>query len=61
MSRSAADVSAVAVEPVVGTMPGCAVCSHPRALHDHIATRFCAATASSALSRGCVCPVPPGS
>jgi hypothetical protein len=37
--------------------PTCDMCSHPRELHDVIAARYCAASASSALSRGCVCKV----
>lgn len=36
----------------------CGGCTHPREMHDGIATRYCAATASGALSRGCVCKVP---
>ncbi|MEO9138032.1 MAG: RGCVC family protein [Jatrophihabitans sp.] len=34
----------------------CAVCSHPLDCHDRISLRFCQATQSQALSRGCVCP-----
>jgi hypothetical protein len=33
------------------------MCQHPIDLHDTIAARYCKATASSALSRGCVCSV----
>jgi hypothetical protein len=34
------------------------MCAHPRAFHDVVASRYCAASASSALARGCVCKVP---
>ncbi|MDN3352004.1 RGCVC family protein [Actinomadura sp. DC4] len=30
-------------------------CGHPADAHDAVAVRYCAATASSALTRGCVC------
>ncbi|MFD1150532.1 RGCVC family protein [Saccharothrix hoggarensis] len=33
----------------------CAACPHPRATHDPIATRFCAATTAGNHSRGCAC------
>jgi hypothetical protein len=33
----------------------CAVCPHPWAEHDRIATRFCTATTTENHSRGCVC------
>ena len=33
----------------------CDVCPHPRANHDAIAARFCAATGNGAVTRGCVC------
>ncbi|HVV08339.1 RGCVC family protein [Amycolatopsis sp.] len=33
----------------------CPACPHATASHDAIATRFCAATASGVLHRGCVC------
>jgi hypothetical protein len=40
---------------------GCAVCPHPRAAHDRIATRYCSATVAGSFSRGCVCtPYPDG-
>jgi len=35
----------------------CDMCSHSIEVHDKIATRFCAATAAGALSRGCICPI----
>ena len=33
----------------------CDACPHPRAGHDAIAARFCAATGDGAIVRGCVC------
>ena len=33
----------------------CAACSHPRAMHDRIAARYCTASTAGKLSRGCVC------
>jgi hypothetical protein len=38
--------------------PSCPTCAHPMDAHDAIALRFCRATASQSLSRGCVCPQP---
>jgi hypothetical protein len=37
----------------------CAVCPHPWAAHDQIATRFCTATVAGQFSRGCVCTAYP--
>jgi hypothetical protein len=37
--------------------PGCVACPHLRADHDAIGLRYCQATVSSALTRGCVCRV----
>ena len=50
-------------EPASGPDPGLArdasadecKCGHPIADHDAIATRYCRATATGALSRGCMC------
>ncbi|MHA6624261.1 RGCVC family protein [Pseudonocardia sichuanensis] len=42
-----------ATEP--GTGATCAACPHDRDAHDRIGTRFCSATITGALSRGCVC------
>lgn len=51
--------STVAATEVAGSeSPACAACSHPSEFHDAIATRYCAASASSGLSRTCVCKVP---
>jgi hypothetical protein len=33
----------------------CDVCPHPHAGHDAIAARFCAATITGAIARGCDC------
>jgi hypothetical protein len=33
----------------------CDVCPHPAAAHDAISRRFCDATLTGALSRGCIC------
>lgn len=35
--------------------PGCDVCPHPVVGHDAIALRFCRATLTTAVVRGCVC------
>jgi hypothetical protein len=35
--------------------PACDVCPHPLAKHDAIGLRFCSATLSGAITRGCVC------
>lgn len=34
----------------------CDMCPHPWSDHDRISVRYCTATATSGLSRGCVCP-----
>ena len=36
--------------------PMCGVCPHPLSHHDAISLRFCRATETSSLDRGCVCP-----
>jgi hypothetical protein len=38
--------------------PTC-VCGHPADHHDRVATRYCAATVSGRLDRGCVCQPAP--
>lgn len=43
------------LEPAALADAACDVCPHPRADHDAIAARFCSATGSGALTRGCVC------
>ncbi|MBY3551822.1 RGCVC family protein [Modestobacter lapidis] len=35
--------------------PSCVACPHLRADHDAIGLRYCQATVTSALTRGCVC------
>jgi hypothetical protein len=49
----AADESATTVP----AGPACAACPHDRDAHDPIGARFCSATISRGLSRGCVCVV----
>jgi hypothetical protein len=49
------DTLVVDPEHVVLDLPICGMCLHTRDSHDAVATRYCEATASSALSRGCVC------
>ena len=34
----------------------CEMCPHPLSAHDAISLRFCSATRTAALTRGCVCP-----
>lgn len=55
-----ADIRVAGAGHVASGSPTCDMCSHADEYHDLIATRYCAATASSALSRGCVCRVPVG-
>jgi hypothetical protein len=33
----------------------CGSCPHPMHVHDAISLRYCAATSSTALTRGCIC------
>jgi hypothetical protein len=47
----------VAPEPVTAEQP--CPCGHLESEHDGIASRYCAATLSAALSRGCICRVAP--
>ncbi len=37
------------------TADSCGSCPHPLTEHDALGTRFCAASATSSLSRGCIC------
>jgi hypothetical protein len=37
----------------------CMACTHRVADHDAIARRYCNATVERALTRGCICSVPP--
>jgi hypothetical protein len=34
----------------------CDACPHPHAAHDVISARFCSATLTNAIARGCICP-----
>jgi hypothetical protein len=48
----------VSSSATVAVDEACDVCEHPRELHDAIGRRFCAATISNALTRGCICRMP---
>jgi hypothetical protein len=49
-----------ASEPATTTATvACMACTHSGAEHDKIARRFCDATVERALTRGCICGVPP--
>ena len=55
--RNSDDVrTLLAVRPTTEPATRSCVCGHADLAHDPIARRFCAATASASLSRGCVCP-----
>ena len=43
------------IRPEGGT-PACDVCPHSLVGHDAISARFCSATLTGALARGCICP-----
>jgi hypothetical protein len=43
------------LEQVSSSDAACDVCPHPRADHDAIAARFCSATGTGAIARGCAC------
>jgi hypothetical protein len=58
MPPSVTETTVVAEAHTGSASPACAACSHPSEFHDAIATRFCAASASSALSRTCICKIP---
>jgi hypothetical protein len=51
-------VKAVQLTPTEGGQEACA-CGHPVAHHDATASRYCAATISGSLARGCVCAARP--
>jgi hypothetical protein len=59
MPPSVTESAVVTAKLADSESPACDMCSHPSAFHDAIATRYCAASASAALSRSCVCKVPP--
>jgi hypothetical protein len=54
-SADALVVDVIDVEATTLDLPVCGMCLHSRESHDAIAARYCDATASSALARGCVC------
>jgi hypothetical protein len=58
MPPSATESTVVAGKHAGSESPVCDMCSHPIEFHDVVALRYCAASASSALSRGCVCKLP---
>lgn len=58
MPPSVTESTVVVAKPAGSESPVCDMCSHPREFHDVVASRYCAASASSALTRGCVCKVP---
>jgi hypothetical protein len=53
VSESATATSTVDVEAEM--VERCSTCQHPRDAHDSLSARFCAATATSGLARGCIC------
>jgi len=46
-----------AVSPAPDTAAGRCACGHFEPGHDAIARRYCSATASAGLTRGCICRV----
>lgn len=56
ISPAAVDRSAIVDTPAAAA-PGCAACPHAQADHDAVSQRYCQATVTSALTRGCVCRV----
>ncbi len=58
MPPSVTESSVVAGQHGGSESPVCDTCSHLREFHDVVASRYCAASASNALSRGCVCKLP---
>lgn len=57
MTPTSASASATSAERGWQTPQRCA-CGHPPDEHDPIAARYCAATTSSRLCRGCICMAP---
>ena len=41
--------------PLADDQPLACACGHPHAQHDAIAARYCLATATGHLDRGCIC------
>jgi hypothetical protein len=56
-SRSGQHEQLLEVTPRSVDDPGCDACPHPVVHHDAIALRFCRATLTTAVIRGCVCRV----
>ncbi|HEY5247477.1 MAG TPA: RGCVC family protein, partial [Dermatophilaceae bacterium] len=57
MITSAHDAAQLAADTESRDADGsCPVCAHAVDQHDALALRFCAATLSRALTRGCLCP-----
>ncbi|MHB8340902.1 MAG: RGCVC family protein [Mycobacteriales bacterium] len=46
-------------EPPVNPEPGLCACGHLVDAHDGVASRYCRATLSGCLSRGCICVAMP--
>ncbi|MEU4746175.1 RGCVC family protein [Actinosynnema sp. NPDC023658] len=47
----------LAPDSAVQAEPSCPACPHPADAHDPLARRFCAATRTGGLHRGCLCSV----
>jgi hypothetical protein len=58
MPPSAAETAVLVPEHAGTESTLCDNCLHPLDYHDSVASRYCAATGSSALTRGCVCKIP---
>lgn len=43
------------VDVIVEDAERCSTCRHPAADHDTLSARYCAATMSGGLTRGCIC------
>ncbi|HEX3337084.1 MAG TPA: RGCVC family protein [Jatrophihabitans sp.] len=44
------------VDLTLVTANQCTTCAHDLDQHDRISLRYCTATATGALARGCICP-----
>ena len=53
--RSPHMTPSTATAPASPTRLACAVCAHDWGAHDPIGVRFCTATATGGLDRGCAC------
>jgi hypothetical protein len=49
------DVSSTTTTEKSPTEQQCLACGHPMTRHDALGRRFCAATVTSSLERGCIC------